>query len=454
MVHHLIRRLDGVGEQTVSPCNDLLLDKMPVETRPAKQLWHSCSRRLRPEDHVCSLTETMGIYTLLFALRSSTSAGAKLMIESGRCQSELLRRPILYPLTLFCFFLLGCNGVHDQSDRLTAYGSDFVAAENRAAFHSAEDEIKNIASDVRRIPLTASPLQYVAHVALDAVGNIVVLDSARNAAYAFDNKGRYLGPIGESGRGPGHYQHPMAICQTRDGVAIADFADHRVNLFRSDKSLRGSFTYSSQSFSATGISYNASTDTYYLFGNRPTVIDGATSTELVNMYSGDGTFMQSTFAFPQEWLRFNLMPIDLAVVAKDEKETTSFALPFAAVLHTISSQSQKVEDKLVDLPSFRPPHTPLPRNFEELNNIHTWELEYTPIRALFLHGDRAYVEYETDQKLRYSIAVINLSSGKTTRLIQTNYLIKSGNAVGQVVFLNNPGIRSEGHRELYSGKFP
>lgn len=304
-----------------------------------------------------------------------------------------------------------------------------------------------------RCLLSPSPLQYIGRVTFDTLGNIIILDSSQKTVYAFDGKGMYLGPIGSKGRGPGHYLYPMALSPTRDGLAVADFADHRVNIFRPDRSLKGSFTYSSQSFSATSVSYYAITDTYYLFGNRWRTIGGMASADLVNMYNGNGQFITSTFAFPQKWLRFNLMPMDSAIVAKDAAETSYFALPFESILHTISPQDQAVTDKDLQLPGYSSPHTPLPPSLEDLTNVHTWELEYTPIRAMLLHSGRVFIQYETDHNLRYTIAVVDLTSGKTIRTVQTNYLITSANTNGTALFTNNPGSRIEGHRELYSGAF-
>jgi len=69
-------------------------------------------------------------------------------------------------------------------------------------------------------------------VALDAAGNVYVVDSENNRVEVFDSSGRFLGKWGERGIGPGEFSQPTAIAVDCNGdVYVTDTNNNRVERF-------------------------------------------------------------------------------------------------------------------------------------------------------------------------------------------------------------------------------
>jgi hypothetical protein len=98
-----------------------------------------------------------------------------------------------------------------------------------------------------------------------------------------------------------------------------------------------------------------------------------------------------------------------------------------------------VKETALDLPSFRTPQSALAEDLTQMNSFHSWELSFTPVRAIAIHGGSVFVEYETDDDLRYTIAVTKLGKSKPFKVVKTNYLIVGSGSNGAVAFVNNPG---------------
>ena len=69
-------------------------------------------------------------------------------------------------------------------------------------------------------------------IALDAAGNVYVVDSENNRVEVFDSSGHFLEKWGERGIGPGEFSQPTAIAVDCDGdVYVADTNNNRVERF-------------------------------------------------------------------------------------------------------------------------------------------------------------------------------------------------------------------------------
>ncbi len=72
---------------------------------------------------------------------------------------------------------------------------------------------------------------YPGDVAVDAAGNIYVLDSANARVQKFGPDGKYLATIGRKGQGPGEFIFPEALSLDRDGnLVVGDGAQNRIHV--------------------------------------------------------------------------------------------------------------------------------------------------------------------------------------------------------------------------------
>jgi len=318
---------------------------------------------------------------------------------------------------------------------------------------SSSDQIADLVGSLETVRLHTSPIQKVSGVTFGRSGVIAVLDGLAGKIYLYDRVAAYLGPLGEKGRGPGKYVSPRAVVASDANFSVVDFSDHRVSTFDPHGSFVSSFVYTAEKFSATGLFYNVATQSYYLFGNRWHQVNGLTTDDLVNVYRKDGQFVESIGSFPSVWSSYNLYPVDHPIVASSNTGEAFFMLSFAPVLHHITPLTLKVDDIPLSLPGFKSPTVGLPSDLRKLKNIHSWELGFTPIRALVMCREQIVVEYETDLGLRYTIAIFKAGESQPTRVIQTNFLIVGSDTNGEVALVQNPGRKDLIQNEYYLGHF-
>jgi DNA-binding beta-propeller fold protein YncE len=71
-------------------------------------------------------------------------------------------------------------------------------------------------------------------VAVDADGNVYVVDSGNNRIQAFTSGGAYLTQWGTLGNGPGQFDWPLGVAVAASGsVYVADWRSHRIQVFGS-----------------------------------------------------------------------------------------------------------------------------------------------------------------------------------------------------------------------------
>lgn len=76
----------------------------------------------------------------------------------------------------------------------------------------------------------------VADLAVDASGNMYVLDSQKLAVFRFDAAGRFLGAIGRPGQGPGELASGTGVAVRGREVAVHDPRNGRISVFGTDGS--------------------------------------------------------------------------------------------------------------------------------------------------------------------------------------------------------------------------
>jgi DNA-binding beta-propeller fold protein YncE len=68
-----------------------------------------------------------------------------------------------------------------------------------------------------------------AGLAVEANGNIIVVDSGNNRLQVFSPEGKFVGKCGGPGKGPGEFNQPWGITLDKDGnILVADWKNHRV----------------------------------------------------------------------------------------------------------------------------------------------------------------------------------------------------------------------------------
>jgi DNA-binding beta-propeller fold protein YncE len=69
-------------------------------------------------------------------------------------------------------------------------------------------------------------------VAVNSAGHIIIADFEYNTIFIFDRPGRLLHKFGESGSGPGQFNHPTFLCVGHDDcIIVSDGDNHRIQVF-------------------------------------------------------------------------------------------------------------------------------------------------------------------------------------------------------------------------------
>lgn len=381
----------------------------------------------------------------IFTTRHDRSLNA---IVRGNCRLQTFILLSFLELFLVSCGHRGARNAPATEDKGFQVSAEYEAAVARAARSSSSDEISKVVSNFHEVTLEQSPIHSIGRVSFGSQARVAIIDYKGKVACLFRIDGKYLGPLGENGRGPGKYLTPVSVVFTGREYAIADFTDHRVNLFGDANKLDRSFIYTGQNFSSSNILYDSKARAFYLFGNRRS--EGATSAQpnLLNVYDEEGNFLRSGFSFPSRWIPWHLQNYDYSLAASDEEGRGYFMLPFDSVLYCILPAGSTVKETALDLPNFKTPQSALEEDLTQMNSFHSWELGFTPVRAIAIHGGSAFVEYETNDDLRYTIAVTKLGKARPFKVVRTNYLIVGSGSNGSVAFVNNPGGTGGGGDEL------
>jgi hypothetical protein len=357
------------------------------------------------------------------------------------------------PILLVACLASGCKITRQPDASTQPYNADYISAISKAADHAAADQVSAFVHNIAKLTLKGSHLTGFIHVAETTSSTLAVLDSGTKRAYLFDRTGSFIGPLGDRGREPGDYLSPIDIISTPSNVAILDFTNHRVTYYTDQGKFAGSFIYTAQEFSATKFLYNRAANTYTLFGNRwkPGLAKDQKTADLVHIFKGDGTFQTSSFEFPDKWLRLGLIVDDSPITAKDGDGAEFFTLPFDYTIYRISMDGT-VTPILTGAPAaFRSPIQPLNLKDRNLARFHSWELQWTPIRALAVMGDYALVEYESFSGLRYTVDTWCLSKRQHVATYHTNYLIVNNPDNGRVILVDNPKSGGYGDYDVFAG---
>jgi DNA-binding beta-propeller fold protein YncE len=88
-------------------------------------------------------------------------------------------------------------------------------------------------SAIGRLGDSSGSLSRPKGVAVDAQGNVYVVDALFENLQIFNQAGEFLLAIGENGSGPGEFWLPVGIAISRDGqVYVADSYNRRIQVFK------------------------------------------------------------------------------------------------------------------------------------------------------------------------------------------------------------------------------
>jgi len=223
------------------------------------------------------------------------------------------------------FYLRDIGAPLGSSDALVYYPRGSLADGGTGSAPSA----RATESPIRAVSLTAdfaiggrgtpSGLQGPKGVAVDAQGNVFVVDSEANRVIKFDGAGNVVGQQGRRGTGDGEFTEPWGIALDSSGnVYVADTWNHRVQKF--DPNLR--FVAKWGSFASVPAGGTASSGSFY--GPRAIAVDNEgnvyvtdTGNKRVQKFSANGEF-QAVFGTPGRGPGQFQEPVGIAVAPNGE----------------------------------------------------------------------------------------------------------------------------------------
>ena len=352
---------------------------------------------------------------------------------------------------------VGCNTAKQRSlqkDRLTSQSNAYSLALQGAKDNASTDELESIFKVKARVLLSGQNIKSLSLLRVKQDSTLLVVDNERRVAEAYDPSGAYTGTVGEVGNGPGKQLWPSDVIEVANqSVAVSDFQAHRVNVFANDGQFRSSFIYTPQNFSAQRMVYDAANGCFFLFGNRWQTSDNGeiSGADLLHKYDQNGQFIASYFPFPEkakslDLYSFNSPAIDLS------DGVLYIALPFDYTVYRLDKSGEMKALFQGANTAFKEPTVKLetekiPRE-DAYNYVQTWRLGWTPILALARINDHLLIEYQTFDKLRYTIDVWSLASGNIVKSIKTNHLMLNRGADGYIYFLDNLENRGQSQYEI------
>lgn len=351
----------------------------------------------------------------------------------------------------------GCNSAKRsdlKNERLRSQSKAYGLALQQAKDNAASDELETIFKVKARHSLSGQNVKSLSMLRVKQDSTFLVVDNERRVAEVYDPSGSYISTIGEVGNGPGSQLWPSDVIEVANqSVAVSDFQGHRVNIFGKDGKFGSSFIYTPQNFSAQRMIYDDVNDWFFLFGNRwQTGENGEiTGAELLHKYAANGRFIGSYFPLPEKAKSLDLYSFDSPAIDVSDG-TIYIALPFDYTVYSLDKSGEmktlfQGTNTAFKAPTVKLETEAIPRE-DAYNYVQTWRLGWTPILALARINDHLLIEYQTFDKLRYTIDVWSLASGNIVKSIKTNHLMLTRGGDGYIYFLGNLENRGQSQYEI------
>ena len=333
----------------------------------------------------------------------------------------------------------------------------FAAALDQARHEPQQDGFLKTFQVRGKLSLAGEQISNLNQLRVNHDRTLAVIDYERQRAALFDETGRAAQALGGVGNEPGSHVWPSDAAETVDGIAVADFKGHRVNLFSRAGQFQSSFTYTPQNFSAQRLLYDDGAHAFYLLGNRWTFNENGqvTGAELVHKYSDSGEFVASYFPFPEQAKAIDLYNYDSP--ATDLASGDLFvALPFDYTIYRLTRAGEFVPYLSGGSPAFKAPAAALDLKgvppTESYQRVQSWRLTWTPINNLAVADGKLFVQYQTFDPLRYTLDVWSLATKKKTATVKTNYALLTKDAAGNLYFLENLEAKGQARYDIICAK--
>jgi hypothetical protein len=355
----------------------------------------------------------------------------------------------------------GCNAAKRSSlenDRLSSQSNAYRLALEQAKDNASNDKLESIFEVEGRLSLTGQNIKSLSMLRVKQDSTLLVVDNERRVAEVYDPSGAYISTIGEVGNSPGRQMWPSDVIEAANqSIAVSDFQGHRVNIFSKEGRFSSSFIYTPQNFSAQRMVYDAVNDCFFLFGNRWRTDETGqiTGADLLHRYASNGQFIASYFPFPEKAKSLDLYSFDSPAIDVSDG-TVYIALPFDYTIYRLDKSGEmkalfQGANSVFKEPTVKLETEKIPRE-DAYNYVQTWRLGWTPILALARINDHLLIEYQTFDKLRYTIDVWSLASRKIVKSIKTNHLMLTRGADGYIYFLSNLENRGQSQYEIVQSK--
>lgn len=371
--------------------------------------------------------------------------------------SECCRELSVILLIIQMVLAVGCNSAKRsglQNDRFSSQTNTYRLALQQATDSASSDQLESIFKVKARVSLSGQNIKSLSFLRVRQDSTMLVVDNERRVAEAYAPSGAYTGTIGEVGNAPGKQLWPSDVIEVANqSVAVSDFQGHRVNIFANDGQFRSSFIYTPQNFSAQRMVYDAINGCFFLFGNRWQMSDNGeiSGADLLHKYDQNGQFIASYFPFPEKGKSLDLYSFNSPAIDLSDG-VLYIALPFDYTVYRLDKSGEMKALFQGANTAFKEPTVKLetekiPRE-DAYNYVQTWRLGWTPILALARINNHLLIEYQTFDKLRYTIDVWSLTSGNIVKSIKTNHLMLTRGGDGYIYFLGNLENRDQSQYEI------
>ena len=367
--------------------------------------------------------------------------------------------PVPTLLLAVCALFGGCSrGNKPLKPQSSPQPNTYRLALREAEQDAPKDELETAWKIDARIILSGPEIKILSRVGIKGDGSILVVDNERRSAEVYTSTGAYATALGGSGNEPGSQVWPSDITEAADeSIAVSDFQGHRVNTFSKDGKFLSSFVYTPQNFSAQRVVYDPILGVFYLFGNRwQTDGDGRiTGADLLHRYTLKGEFLASYFPFPEKAKSLDLYNFDSPDIDTYD-DAIVIVLPFDYTLYQLDRTGVISVLLKGEKTSFKEPSTALEPSKvppqDSYQYVQNWRMSWTPIVSMLRVGEKILVEYQTFDKLRYTVDVWSRSSKTIIKSVKTNRLMLARSDDGHVYFLNNLENKGQSKYEILRTK--
>jgi hypothetical protein len=145
-----------------------------------------------------------------------------------------MTKRIIQLVVLFMFILFSCKR-SNVSNKQADTGFEIIKIDNIHATN--EILLSDFVKEIKFTPLETSPNSFIIEISelIESEGHLFILDRSNNCVLKFSKDGKFIGKIGEKGKGPGEYTQLIDIDVYDDKVYLLDFSTQKVLVYDSEE---------------------------------------------------------------------------------------------------------------------------------------------------------------------------------------------------------------------------